>query len=118
MILRETVYVDRDNAIRLQLLEDGVEFSTAYPAVTPTRWVLAVDDLTFDSDVNPEAFDWDSADSILELSLGALVTDPLDFTAAELTLYAAEWPYGIVWLHPTASPDRLFLRVSAPLFED
>lgn len=117
MKLKENVYIGRDNAIRLQLLEDGVVYSTVYPAVTPTRWVLAVDTLIFDSAINPEAFAWDSANSILELHLGALVMEALDFTAAELTIYASEWPDGIVWLHPISTPDKLYIRITDPVYE-
>lgn len=109
MKLKETVYIGRDNTIRLSLLEDGAAFATAYPAVTPSRWVLTFDDYEIDSDVNPEAFDWDETNSILQISLGDLVTDESDYLAAELTVYAAEWPNGIVWVHPIASPDRLYI---------
>lgn len=116
MKIKETVYIGRNNAIRISLMEDGSDFSTAYPAVTPTRWVLTFDDYEIDSDINPDAFDWDSANSILQISLGDLVNDAADYLAAELTVYAAEWPNGIVWVHPTASPDRLYIRVSEPIY--
>jgi len=26
-------------------------------------------------------------------------------------VYAAEWPQGLVWLHPTCTPDKLTIRV-------
>lgn len=118
MRLNETIYIGRDNAIRLQLLEDGVAFATVYPSVTPTRWVLAVDTLLFDSAVNPEAFAWDSASSTLELTLGNLVTVALDPPeAAELTVFSSEWPDGIVWLHPVSTPDRLYITVVETVYE-
>lgn len=109
--LKETVFIDRDNVVRLQLLEDGRPFATAYPDTTPTRWVLTFGAVTLDSDAVPTAFAWDAANSVLELNLGAQVADEMDFTAALLLVYAAEWPQGLVWLHPTCTPDKLTIRV-------
>jgi len=117
MKLKETVYIGRDNVIRLSLLEDGAAFATAYPTVTPTRWVLSFGTNEIDSDTDPSAFDWDAVNSILQISLGDLISAASDYAAAELTVYSADWPDGIVWIHPTASPDRLSIRVSEPVFE-
>jgi len=112
--LKETVYIGRNNAIRLILNEDGVAFHTAYPDVDPTQWVLTISTtpaITIDSDVNPEAFDWDETTSVLELRLGAMLSTAFNYTTAILTVYAAQWPDGMVWVNPTCTPDKLLIRV-------
>ncbi len=112
--LKETVYLGRNNAIRLILNEDGVVFHTAYPDVDPTRWVLTINttpEIEIDSDVNPEAFDWDETSSVLELRLGALVSTAFDYTTSILTVYAAQWPEGMTWVNPICTPDKLLIRV-------
>lgn len=112
--LKETVFVNRNNAVRLELKEDGVLFQTAYPAVTPTRWILTINDTTpivVDSDTAPTAFDWDGTTSVLELRLGALVSTALTYTLCTLVMYAAEWPLGLVWINPTCTPDKLTIRI-------
>ena len=112
--LKETVYIGRNNAIRLILNEDGVAFHTAYPDVDPTQWVLTINTtpaITIDSDVNPEAFDWDETTSVLELRLGAMLSTAFNYTTAILTVYAAQWPDGMVWVNPTCTPDKLLIRV-------
>jgi hypothetical protein len=112
--LKETVYVGRNNAIRLILNEDDVAFHTAYPTVDPTRWVLtinAIPAIEIDSDVNPEAFNWDETTSVLELRLGALLSTAFDYTTSILTVYAAQWPNGMTWVNPNCTPDKLLIRV-------
>lgn len=125
--LKETAYVGRNNAIRIALSEDGTLFQTAYPNVSPDRWVLTiaatttttVDGVTtttetpivMDSDTTPTAFDWDDANSVLELRLGAFVTAPLPYTLSTLIMYAPEWPDGLVWMNPTCTPDKLLIRI-------
>lgn len=118
MKLKETIYAGRNNSIRLKILEDGIPFAIAYPTVTPTRWVLVVGSLIFDSTDIPNSFSWDSETSVLEILLGNQVASAIDFTAAEMTLYSAEWPDGVIWLHPTASQDRLLIRIIDPVFEE
>ena len=112
--LKETIYANRNNVIRLLLSEDDQLFHVAYPAVTPTRWLFTVYTATptvVDSDITPTAFDWDVATSILEIRLGALITSALDYTDTSLVMYSAVWPSGIVWANPTCSPDKLKVRV-------
>ncbi len=112
--LKETVYAGRNNVIRLALSEDGVLFHDAYPTTTPERWVLTINadtPIIIDSDVSPEAVAWDETTSVLELRLGAFVTDPLAFTLCTLVLYTAEWPDGLVWINPTCTPDKLQIRI-------
>jgi hypothetical protein len=112
--LKETVYAGRNNAIRLLLNEDGVAFDVAYPDVDPTQWVLTINTtpaITIDSDVNPEAFDWNKTTSVLELRLGLLLSTAFNYTTAILTVYSAAWPEGMVWVNPTCTPDKLLIRV-------
>ena len=112
--LKETVYVGRNNTIRLLLSEDDQLFHDAYPEVTPTRWVFtiyAATPIVVDSDTTPTAFDWDAATSILEMRLGGLVADALAYTNTSLVMYSSVWPLGIVWANPTCSPDKLQVRV-------
>lgn len=112
--LKETVYVGRDNAIRLILNEDGVSFHVAYPLITPSRWVLTINaspEIEIDSDLNPDAFDWDETTSVLELRLGSILSTAMNYTTSVLTVYAAQWPNGVVWVNPTCTPDKLLIRV-------
>lgn len=121
--LKETVYAGRNNAIRVTLLEDGVLLQDAYPDMTPTRWVLTIHATTtvngattdtpivVDSDSDAGVFDWDATTSVLELQLGGLLSEALDFTLTSLVMYAAEWPTGLVWFNPTCTPDKLLIRV-------
>lgn len=112
--LKETVFVGRNNVIRLTLSEDSTLFSTAYPTTTPTRWVLTLNTtvpVIVDSDISPDAFDWDAVNSILEIRMGALVATAVDYTSITLVVYAAEWPAGMVWVNPTCTPDKILVRV-------
>jgi hypothetical protein len=112
--IKETVFIDRANEIRLLLKEDDVPLMTAYPTLAPSRWVLTIassPEIEIDSDVNPEAFSWDSDNSILELAIGPLVSSTLAYTAAKLTMYSASWSDGLILLHPTCTPDALKIRI-------
>ena len=112
--LKETVYVGRNNAIRLILNEDGIAFHTAYPTVVPTKWVLTINTtpaITIDSGTSPAAFDWDAPTSVLELRLGSLLSTAINYTTSILTVYSAQWPEGMVWVNPTCTPDKLLIRV-------
>lgn len=112
--VKESVFINRDNVIRLVLYEDGELFQTVYPSVTPDRWIFKINSspiTEIDSEDYPEAFGWDSSTSTLELSLGSLLTTAMNYTACTLVLYATEWPDGIVWFNPSCSPDKLMIRV-------
>lgn len=114
MIIKETIYANRNNVIRLLLSEDDQEFHVAYPAITPTRWIFTIYTAVptvVDSNDSPTSFDWDGATSILELKLGSLLSQALDYTDTSLVMYSSVWPSGIVWANPTCSPDRLKIRV-------
>ena len=112
--LRETIFLGRDNVIRLQLSEDRVLFNKAYPNINPDRWVLTINSelpLVIDSELNPEVFDWGDEESILELNLGQFLTEMMPFTPTTLVLYTVQWPHGLVWFNPTCTPDQLLIRV-------
>lgn len=112
--LKETVFVGRNNVLRLTLSEDATPFATAYPSTTPTRWVFTINTtppVIIDSSTTPSAFDWDAVNSILEIRPGSLVSAAVDYTLATLVIYAAEWPEGLVWVSPTCTPDKILVRV-------
>lgn len=112
-VLKETVFVGRNNVIRITLYEDNVLFNSVYPGVTPTRWILTINSsppVVVDSSTTPTAFDWDAATSTLELSLGSILTTAMSYTFSTLVLYSAQWPNGICWFNPTCSPDKLMIR--------
>lgn len=112
--IRETVYIGRDNSIRLLLKEDNVALMTAHPTLSPSRWLLtvhAVTPIVADSAVNPELFSWNAAESVLELYLGSKVTTEIGYAVATLVMYDAQFPNGLVLLHPSTTPDRLRIRV-------
>jgi len=92
-------------------LEDCAPFAAKYPTVTPDRFVLRLGALTIDSDEHPAAFRWEAEESVLEISIGTVVTQECAPTRAVLTVYAAPWPHGIVWAHPTSTPDSLQISV-------
>jgi hypothetical protein len=110
--LDETVYIGHDNAVRLMLLEDGTPFGDKYPTVTPDRFVISFGAVRIDSDQSPTAFRWIADESTLEISIGPVVTEEYPPTSAKIVVYAAPWPNGIVWVHPTRTPDHLYLRVT------
>lgn len=111
--LKETVFVNRDNVIRLALYEDGILFQTAYPSVVPNRFVLTINsdpEIEVDSNSEPTAFGWDDSTSTLELSLGSILSTAMSYTPCTLVIYSSQWPDGICWFNPTCSPDKLMIR--------
>jgi hypothetical protein len=111
MALREKVYLNRDNAIKLGLTADGVPVDAA----TLTRVIMKLTDgdgtvTAFDSSVDTNAFDFtsqtaqvsDTVTGILVIKLQDAVVPPdagNDYTAA-LVLYDAANPNGIYWDSP------------------
>jgi hypothetical protein len=105
-MLRETIYLGRENYIVLGLLIDGVEWSAAYlQRVTLT---LQDDDgnapITIDSDISPDAFSWDKSASMLDavnpaliMKLGFEAIPPRDDYIGTLTVYTTTGPAGWVW---------------------
>ena len=115
--LVELVYTERDNAIDLELREDGVAVNLA--ALTRARLELFEDvespgaPIVVDSTITPTAFDWATLGSsgVLRLVLGALVV--AGTYNARLVLYDATNTAGIVWAHETKSGTRLIIRALA-----
>lgn len=104
--------IPRDNVIRLQLLEDGEPLHLRYdPPPTLDRFVVVVGSVTLDSATAPTAFSYNAATSVLELRLALALTATLARTPLTLVVYGPAWLHGVVWLHPTATPDRLDLQV-------
>jgi hypothetical protein len=61
-----------------------------------------------DSDALDDSFSWDSEQSILTLSLGGADLDT-GSSLVQLVIYSDLWPDGVVWIHPTRTPDKLRL---------
>lgn len=111
MALQETIYLNRDNAIKLGLTVDGVPFD----ASTLTRVVVKLTDddgniTTIDSSTDPSAFDYtsetaqvsDTTTGILVLKLQDAASPPTvrdDYTL-DLVLYDAFNANGINWDSP------------------
>lgn len=116
-ILKETVYIDRDNTIRLALYEDSSLLKTAYPSLVPTRWILTIDTgtpIVVDSNTSPGAFNWDGTNSVIELALsGEIVSGFATYTGTTLVMYSTEFPNGVVLLHPDYSHDKLKINAVA-----
>jgi hypothetical protein len=111
MALREKVYLNRDNAIKLGLTADGVPINTS--GLTRIIAKLTDDDgnvTTFDSNTDVDAFDWttntaqvsDTVTGILVMKLQDAVTPPTvgdDYTC-DLIVYDDANPDGLVWDAP------------------
>ena len=111
MALQEKIYLDRDNAIKLGLTADGAPIS----ASTLTRVVVKLTNeagtvTTFDSDIDPLAFDFttetaqvsDTVTGILVLKLQDAAAPPAaadDYTL-DLIIYDAANADGIHWDSP------------------
>lgn len=116
MKLYETLFVGRDNAIRLTLSEDTSLLSDAYPDLVPTRWLLTIGTnppTEFDSSLQSGLFSWDHETSVLQMSFGPSLSPSLAALKASTTLrmWSAEFPNGVVLLHPTCTPDKLFITI-------
>lgn len=114
--IRATVFIGRDNAIPLILKDGGQALMTAYPALVPTRWAFIIHTdagpVTIDSEDSPLAFVWDAGTSVLSLKPGPYVTDEADLSDTTLILYSAEFPNGVVMLHPTDTASKLRVNVN------
>ena len=111
MALQETVYLNRDNAIKLGLTVDGAPIS----ATNLTRVVVKLTDddgnvSTFDSTTDTSAFDWttetaqvsDTETGILVIKLQDATTPPAvgDDYVLNLIVYDTNNPNGIHWDSP------------------
>lgn len=111
--LREAVWIGKDNAIDLQLLEDGV----AKDISATTRAVLTliksgVTDIVIDSAVESGVFDWSTAGATgkLTMKLGGVSSLVAGTYKARLELYDAGNANGIVWVG-TKTPTRLTIEI-------
>lgn len=111
MALREKVYLNRDNAIKLGLTADGAPVD----AGTLTRVIATLTDsdgnvTTFDSNTDPAAFDWttqeaqvsDTITGILVIKLQDATSPPTvgdDYTM-NLVVFDDANPDGINWDSP------------------
>ena len=92
----ETIYLGKDNAIDKELREDG----SAVNLSSVTRMTVDFDGTLIDSDVVGEGsgqpFDWTQGSGKVVFSFGSL-TIPAGNYEAELTVYDASNPNGLVW---------------------
>ncbi len=92
--LRETVYLDHDNAIDLTLKADGV----AVDLSSVTRMILRDSGCVWDVDstTSPTAFDWSAGDGKISMSLG---DEPIPAGAysCRLIVFDPTNTDGVVW---------------------
>ena len=88
----ETVYLDHDNVIDLQLLEDN----TPVDLGGVTRMDLVFDDVVISSEDYPEVFDWTVGDGIVRIKLYGMSLERRYYDA-KLIVYDDSTPHGIVW---------------------
>jgi len=92
-MLREIVYLNRDNTIDIILKADG----TAADLSSVTKMEIIVDDSTTISSVtSPDAFDWFEGSGKLILALGDEGIDAGSYDA-QLIVYDVDNPDGIMW---------------------
>lgn len=98
-MLREIVYLNRDNTIDIILKADG----TAADLSSVTKMELILDDTTISSVSSSDAFDWsqhgadtEEADRKLILALGDEDIDVGSYDA-QLIVYDVDNPDGIMW---------------------
>ena len=89
--MSDTIYLGNDNAIEWQLTEDG----TAVNLASVSRMTLELAGLTIDSASHASVFDWSGGDKVV-VSLGQQAI-PTGYHVAQLTVYDASNPNGIVW---------------------
>jgi hypothetical protein len=93
-MITETVYLERDNAIGLQLLADGVVVSLA--SVTRMEVIAATGAWSVDSAVAPDAFDWSAGNGMATIALGQQ-NIPAGRHTCRLVVYDPSNQHGIVW---------------------
>lgn len=111
MALQETVYLNRDNAIKLGLTVDGAAISASY--ITRVVVKLTDDDgnvTSFDSATDTSVFDWDTETAlvsdtetyilVIKLQDAATPPDVGDDYVLDLILYDSLNPNGIHWDSP------------------
>jgi len=91
-MLREIVYLNRDNTIDMILKADG----SAVDLSSVTKMELIIDETTISSLTSPDAFDWSEGSGKLILALGDEDIDAGSYDA-QLIVYDVDNPDGIMW---------------------
>lgn len=90
--INERVYNNRDNAIGLELLNDGVEIAT-YDDIT--RVQVEIDDaIVADSNDDPSWFDWTGGKLLMRLGFAGITAGSY---IANLIIYDATNVNGVFW---------------------
>jgi len=112
-MIRETIYIGKDNSFDLTLLADGA----AIDANLLTRMVVVMksdsDTRTVDSDVDAAAFDKTVGGGVISFIFGNVMFTgqpfPADEWSAQLTVYDVSHPNGLLWdeefMLDTVEPD-------------
>jgi len=93
-MIKEIVYIGRDNSIDLQLISDGVAVDLA--GVTKMHLKAADGAFLVDSAVTPQCFDWTAGDGTVIISLGDQDIPPLSYTCY-LIVFDVVNTDGVVW---------------------
>ena len=88
----DIVYVSRDNAVELELHENGSNIPDYSPI---TRVKLTLDDYDIDSDVMASLFDWSGSSLIIKAGLAGV---PAGRYAARLETWDSVNTNGVVWV--------------------
>lgn len=91
--LRLNVYPGRDNSAEIRLTEEGNTQDLSFVS----RMALTIGDVTIDSDVMPEVFDWSTEPLKLVLRLGKCNLPAGVYLHSRLVVYSPDNPDGILW---------------------
>lgn len=99
--MRETVYLGRDNPVKLQLVDSITSTPLDFTSVSKFELVLRLSgetDIAFDSDMNPAVFDWSEGSGKVNLYLGQ---EPIaeSIRMARLIAYDPAHPNGQTLIH-------------------
>jgi len=88
----ETVYLDHDNVVDLQLLIDKQPADLS----AVTKMELVFDEVVISSSDYPDVFDWSEGNGIVHIKLYGV---PIErkYYDARLIVYDGSTPHGIVW---------------------
>lgn len=94
-----TTYKDRDNTFAIQLVKNGVAFtSSEMQAITKVE--LLFKEVYYNSTDHPSAFDWTTRESegVVIFSLGTIsaIVAGRD-KGSELIIYSSDYTDGVVW---------------------
>lgn len=104
MTIKASVFAGKNNRLSLRLLSGGV----SQDLTSITRITVEVGLVTVDSNVNPEAFDWETyaTEGRIDFYLGRVLTQEThQYLPATVTLYDAEYTAGIVWEEDCSVPN-------------